>query len=28
LCEVTWEEIDQRLQQQADDLSITLEAGA
>jgi uncharacterized protein YPO0396 len=28
LCEVTWEEIDHRLQQQADDLSIVLEAGA
>ena len=28
LCEVTWEEIDQRLQQQADDLSIVLEADA
>ena len=28
LCEVTWEEIDQRLQQQADDLSIMLEADA
>jgi uncharacterized protein YPO0396 len=28
LCEVTWEEIDQRLQQQADDLVIVLEAGA
>jgi len=28
LCEVTWEEIDQRLQQQAGDLAIVLEAGA
>ncbi len=28
LCEVTWEEIDHRLQQQADSLSIALEAGA
>ena len=28
LCEVTWEEIDHRLQQQADGLSIVLEAGA